>query len=148
MSIRKITAEKNITIHKKPDALYRFWHDFGNLPSFISHLESVRDLGNGISQWTLKVPVGSRITWKARINEDRENELIRWRSLPHSDIVNEGTVSFKKTKDGKGTDVAVHISYKPPEGHDNLLETALLDAITAEQIEQDLYQLKRMMEKG
>lgn len=147
MSIRKITAGKNITINKEPDAVYRFWRDFGNLPSFISHLESVRDLGNGTSQWTLKIPIGSRVTWKARVSEDRKNEFIRWRSLPRSDIVNEGTVSFKRTKDGKGTDVAVHISYKPPAGHDNLLETVLLDAITAEQIEQDLSNLKRMMEQ-
>lgn len=147
MGTRKITAKKNITIHEKPDSLYRFWHDFGNLPSFISHLESVRNLGNGISQWTLKIPIGSRITWKARISEDRENEFIRWRSLPHSDIVNEGSVSFDKREDGKGTEVAVHISYEPPAGHDNLIETVLLNTITAEQIEQDLHHLKRMMEK-
>jgi uncharacterized membrane protein len=145
--MRKIKVKKSISINREPEDVYSFWRDFGNLPRFIYHLESVRDLGNGISEWTLKTPIGTHVSWKARVREDMVNERINWQSLPQSDIINKGSVSFNKESDGNGTEVVVHISYEPPPGHDTFIETAILDVVTAEQLHEDLHHLKDIMEK-
>src|SRR2546422_6179451 len=39
-----IKVEKSVTINKPVDELFRFWHNFENLPRFLSHLESVREI--------------------------------------------------------------------------------------------------------
>src|SRR5436309_774460 len=33
---RKIHVQRSITIHRSPEEIYRFWHDYQNLPRFMS----------------------------------------------------------------------------------------------------------------
>ncbi|MHC5820422.1 MAG: SRPBCC family protein, partial [Nostoc sp.] len=37
-----IKVEKTVTINKPADELYRYWHNFENLPTFMKHLKSVK----------------------------------------------------------------------------------------------------------
>jgi uncharacterized membrane protein len=49
---KNIRVEKTIAIqNKSPAELYRFWHDFENLPNFMKHLKSVTVMDNGRSHW-------------------------------------------------------------------------------------------------
>src|SRR5262245_3039444 len=40
-----IKVEKSVVINRPVEELYRFWHDFENLPGFVGHLESVQTIG-------------------------------------------------------------------------------------------------------
>jgi hypothetical protein len=46
------------TVRRSPDELYAFWHNFGNLPSFMAHLESVETRPDGNSHWCATGPAG------------------------------------------------------------------------------------------
>src|SRR3546814_20387603 len=48
--------------------------------------------------------------------EERENELVAWRSVKGSDIDTEGRVAFRDAPGGRGTLVEAIIPYKPPAG--------------------------------
>ena len=47
---------------------------------------------------------------------ERENELIAWRSLDDADIVNAGSVRFEPSSEGHGSVVRVSMNYNPPAG--------------------------------
>jgi uncharacterized membrane protein len=40
-----IRVEKTFTINKPASELYRFWHQFENLPTFMKHLKQVQVIG-------------------------------------------------------------------------------------------------------
>ncbi|MBA3356331.1 MAG: SRPBCC family protein [Pyrinomonadaceae bacterium] len=80
--------EKSVTINKPPAELYSFWREFRNLPRFMKYLESVTTLDSGRSHWMAKGPGGEKVEWDAEIYNEKENELISWRSLPGSELVN------------------------------------------------------------
>ena len=52
---RGIHVEVATTIDRPADELFRFWRDFGNLPAFMRHLESVRVDGPTRSHWVARV---------------------------------------------------------------------------------------------
>ena len=81
----EIHVKESTTINRKASDIYRFWRHLENLPHFIDHLDSVEDLGHGHNRWTIKTPVGD-MSWESEIIEDKENEIIRWRSMPDSRV--------------------------------------------------------------
>ena len=42
-----LRVERAVTIERPREELYRFWRRLENLPDFMEHLESVRDVGGG-----------------------------------------------------------------------------------------------------
>src|SRR5262245_5842887 len=59
-----IKVEKRVTINKPAEELFRFWHNFENLPRFLSHLESVRAIGGHtgrLSHWATRLPAGMKV---------------------------------------------------------------------------------------
>jgi len=83
---RGIHVRESVRIEKPINELYRFWRAFENLPRFMTNLESVTDLGNERSRWVAKCPAGLTVQWEAEIINEVENQVIRWRSLPDSDV--------------------------------------------------------------
>ena len=96
-----IKVEKSITINKTPRELYQFWSNLENLPRFMDHLESVRVLDNKTSHWIAKGPLGTTVEWDAEIINQKENELLAWRSVAGATVSNAGSVRFEKHPDGK-----------------------------------------------
>jgi uncharacterized membrane protein len=107
----KIHAE--VTVDKPAAELYRFWHDFENLPCFMEHLESVKKIDETQSHWVAKGPFGSKVSWDAEIIADRENEMIGWRSMKGSQIHQAGSVRFEPLRRGRATRVSVTMQYHP-----------------------------------
>jgi uncharacterized membrane protein len=140
-----IRVKESITINRKAIDIYRFWRHLENLPHFIDHLDSVEDLGDGRNRWTVKTPVGN-ISWESEIIEDKENEIIRWRSMPDSRVENSGSLSLAEEEGGDATEATVELYYKPPGEHDSFLEDEMLEVITDFQIKEDLGNLKHIME--
>ena len=143
-----IRTKRSITIGKPVEEIYAFWRDFQNLPQFMRHLESVTVTGDKRSHWVAKAPAGKRVEWDAETVEDRENELISWRSLPGSDVYNAGTVRFQPAPGGRGTEVRVELEYDPPFGKLGSKVAMLWREEPGQQIQDDLRHLKQVLETG
>jgi uncharacterized membrane protein len=143
---RDVHIETSIAIDKSPAELYSFWRDFRNLPLFMNNLESVTELDNQRTHWVAKGIAGSKVEWDAEIYNEKENELIAWRSLENADVVNAGSVRFEPDPQGHGTHLRVTMNYNPPAGKAGATIAQLLGAEPSQLIEEDLRRLKQIME--
>lgn len=143
-----VRVEKSVTINKSPEELYQFWHNLENLPQFMKHLESVEITGENRSHWIAKAPAGKTVEWDAEIINDKENEMIAWRSLEGSGIPNAGSVHFIAAPEGRGTEVKVEIRYEPPAGKIGMLVAKLFGEEPNQQVSEDLRRFKQLMETG
>ena len=140
-----IKVEKSVTINKSPAELYSYWRRFENLPRFMNHLESVTTTGNR-SHWVAKAPAGTSVEWDAEIYNEKENELIAWRSLEGSQVDNAGSVHFEPATGGRGTILRVSLKYDPPGGALGAAVARLFGENPDQQIEEDLERFKQVME--
>jgi uncharacterized membrane protein len=145
---RDVHVEVSIAIDKSPAELYAFWRDFTNLPLFMRNLESVIQLDPSRSHWVAKGPAGARVEWDAEIYNEKENELIAWRSLENADVVNAGSVRFQAGPEGRGTFVRVTMNYNSPAGKLGASLAAILGAEPVQLIKEDLRRLKQIIEAG
>ena|ERR1051325_8339687 len=145
---REVHLETSVAIHKSPEELYAFWRDFKNLPLFMKNLESVTVLDRLKSHWVAKGIGAAKVEWDAEIYNEKENELIAWRSLENADVVNAGSVRFEKGPNGHGTYVRVTVNYNPPAGKLGATLAQLLGAEPKQLIKEDLRRLKQLMEAG
>jgi uncharacterized membrane protein len=146
--VRDVVVERVCTINRDADELYAYWRELENLPRFMHHLQSVTVLDDGRSRWVARAPVGETVEWIAEITDDVENELIAWRSLPNVDVQNEGEVEFAPAPGGRGTEVRVTITYRPPWGIVGSMFAKLFGEEPSQQIEEDLRRFKQLMEAG
>ena len=143
-----VRVDASVTINRSREELYKFWRNLENLPRFMRHLESVKEIDNKHSHWVAKAPVGRSVQWKAEIINEAENERIGWRSLPGSDVDNAGSVRFKPAPDGNGTVVQVSLQYNPPGGVVGAMFAKLFGEEPSIQIDDDLQRFKSLMETG
>lgn len=143
-----VHVRKSITVKRPPEEVYRFWHDFQNLPRFMSHLESVQVTGEGRSHWKAKAPAGTTVEWDAEVIDDRPNELIAWRSLEGADVDNTGSVRFEPAPGGRGTEIHVELRYDAPGGRVGAAIAKLFGEEPAQQVQDDLRAFKQVMETG
>jgi uncharacterized membrane protein len=144
---REVHVEKSVTINATAKELYRFWRDYENLPRFLENLESVTELDETRSHWVANGPGGKKVEWDAEIYNDKENEMIAWRSLPGSDITNAGSVHFEEAP-GHGTYVKVVLNYNPPGGKAAALFARLFGKEPGQLVEHNLRRLKQVAETG
>jgi uncharacterized membrane protein len=137
-----------IRLERPLPEIYRFWRNFENLPRFMTHLETVQDLGNGRSRWVAKGPVGVRVEWDAEIINEVENKVIGWRSLPSSELVTAGSVNFDSVRGGRSTQVTVHLQYAPPGGRLGKMIAEIFGDEPSQAIREDLRRFKWLLEAG
>ena len=164
-SSRGIEVYRALTINRPREAVYRFWRNFENLPSFMEYLESVQILEVQVpdesgheqlgqqqnperSHWVAKAPLGDSIEWDAEIVQERENELILWRSLPGSEVDHWGRVEFKDAPGDRGSEIHVRLIYVPPAGSAGTAIAKILGNAPSQQIREDLRNFKQIMEAG
>jgi uncharacterized membrane protein len=145
---RGIKLEKSVTINRSPEELYRFWRNFENLPRFMNHLEAVHVTGEERSHWVAKAPAGSSVEWDAEIYNEKEGEMIAWRTLEGADVASAGSVHFEPAAGGRGTVVRVVLKYDPPGGKLGALVARLFGENPEQQIDEDLRRFKQLMETG
>jgi uncharacterized membrane protein len=143
-----IVLKRSITVNRSPEALYGFWKNLENLPQFMYHLQSVRNLGEGRSHWVTQGPAGTTVEWDAQITEDRPNVLLAWRSLEGADVDQSGVVRFERRPGDRGTAVRVEMQYRPPAGFAGAAVAALFNQAPEQQIYDDLRRFKQIMEIG
>jgi uncharacterized membrane protein len=145
---RGVKVEKSLTINREPAELFSFWRNFDNLPRFMNHLEEVRVTDPTHSHWVAKAPAGTKVEWDAEVYNEKENELIAWRSLEGSDVDNAGSVHFTPAPSGRGTEVRVSLKYDPPAGKLGALVAKLFGEEPEQQVDEDLRRFKQLMEAG
>ncbi|MDT7778234.1 MAG: hypothetical protein QOC99_746 [Acidobacteriota bacterium] len=145
---RGTKVEKSVTINRPAAELFQFWRNFENLPRFMNHLEAVRVTREGRSHWVAKAPAGMSVEWDAEIYNEKEGELIAWRTLEGSQVASAGSVRFESAPGGRGTVVRVSLKYDPPGGKLGSLVARLFGENPEQQIDEDLRRFKQLMETG
>jgi uncharacterized membrane protein len=145
---RGVHVEEVVTINAPADQLFRFWRNFEQLPRFMDHLVSVRQIDERRSHWVAKAPGRRTVEWDAEIINEIPGELIGWRTLGGSQIVSAGSVSFKPAFGGRGTEVHVRLQYDPPAGRIGATVAWLLGHEPSQVIREDLRRFKQLMEAG
>src|SRR6185312_9015594 len=127
------------------------WRNLANVAEFMEYVESVQTLNEGDdrkTRWAVKGPAGKCLEWDAEIVNEKENELIAWRSLDGSEVANAGSVHFKDAPGGRGTEVSLEIMYTPPGGSFGAFAAKLFGDDPAARIRADLKRLKARIEAG
>jgi uncharacterized membrane protein len=145
---RGIHVKMTTTVNRPVAEVYGFWRDFQNLPRFMHHLESVQVLDARRSRWTAKAPMGATVEWEAEIVDERENQLISWRSVAGATVDNAGSVRFMPAPGDRGTEVQVELVYRPPLGAVGAIIAKLFGEEPQEQVKHDLRMFKAVMETG
>lgn len=141
-------VDLSVTVNRPIGELYSFWRNLKNLPGTMRHLKSVELLDGNRSRWVAEGPMGLAIEWEAEIFNEREAELIAWRSLPGSQVDTTGSVRFKELANGRGTSVTVSLKYDPPGGKVGTAIEWLMGSDAEQQIDEDLRKFKSRMEAG
>jgi len=139
---------KVITIRRQPQEVYRFWRDFRNFPTFMSHVQSVAVLDDRRSHWTVPGPAGRSVEWDAEITEDQADQVIAWRSLPGAQVDNFGRVRFAPAPGNQGTEVNVEMHYAPPGRELGAAIARIFGQAPRQQVQADLRKLKQVLETG
>jgi uncharacterized membrane protein len=144
-----VNISTTFIVNKPKDEVYRSWRKLENLPLFMKHLKSVKEIDDKNSHWELNVPGDvTAIQWDATIVKEEEGDLIAWKSLPGATIENAGKVSFKDALGRAGTELTVLITYKPPAGYLGSTFGWLLQPVFTKTIEKDILGFKEYIEVG
>jgi uncharacterized membrane protein len=145
---REIHVQSNITVSADPDEIFRFWRNLENLPRFMQHLDSVRQIDDRRSHWKAIGPAGTRFQWDAEIVREEPGRELAWQSLPGASVSSRGVVMFRPASSGQGTEIEVRMEYRPPAGRLGAAIARLFGEEPQQQIDDDLQRLRRMVDAG
>jgi uncharacterized membrane protein len=145
---RGVHVRESVRLEVPVADVYSFWRRLDNLPRFMTHLNRVTETPGGESHWVAAGPAGIAVEWEAEIINEVENKLLAWRSLPGSDVVTAGSVSFDAARAGRSTQVSVHLQYAPPAGKAGALVASLFGREPSQTVREDLRHLKQLLEAG
>jgi uncharacterized membrane protein len=147
-----VKIEDTIIIHRRSKDLFRFWRQLDNLPKFMDEIHNIEILSPTRSRWTMTIPVlenipgPSTVEWEAEIINEKENELIGWRTLANSNVEHAGSVQFNPVDDGNSTEVRITLQYIPVGG---ILGVGMLKMLGEDpqlKVKQNLLKFKELME--
>lgn len=142
-----IEITTTLTVNKPQKEVYNYWRKLENLPDFMTHLASVKEIDERKSRW--KAEWGDTLlSWEATIVKDIVNKSLAWRSLPSSEIKTFGEVNFKPAPGKRGTEVHLKLNYEPMAGPAGKAVAKLMTMPLEKQIRDDLRNFKRVLETG
>lgn len=121
-------------------AAYNQWTQFESFPNFLSFVDSIRQLDDTHTHWTVTIGGASR-EFDAEITEQHPDERVAWNSVG-GDENHAGVVTFHKLDEGT-TRVTVQLDWEPR----GVLETAgALVGVDDRAIKKDLENFKEFIE--
>ncbi len=136
-----------VVINRPVEELYSIWKNFQNLPQIMSYLDKVQFIDDKHSRWTVKSPMGTKVSWDAEIINDVPNEVISWRSLANAQVANAGSVRFREAPYRKGsTEVRVTLEYVAPGQKLGVAVAKWLGQNPEQQLQDDLERFKSYLE--
>ncbi len=146
--VRNINIKTILYVNRPHNEVYNFWRNLSNLPLFMQHIKSVKNIDGTHSKWKATLPGNmGTIKWTAGIVKDEPGRVLGWNSIPGSTIDNAGKIEFRETKDG-GTELHVIISYRAPLGIVGVGVAKLLTPAFEKIIESDIKSFKKYIETG
>ena len=139
---------RTVTINRPRAELYAYWRDLTRLPTFMENVEQVEMLDGKRSRWVVKAPAGKTVEWTSIITEERDGEVIAWKSEEDADVPNSGRVDFRDAQGDRGTIVTATILYDPPAGIIGKIIAKMFQREPAIQARRDLRRFKQLMETG
>ena len=141
-----VHVRRNITVDKEPEQLYRAWLRPENLVRFVPGAKTVDLLDPQRSRWTVEIPGLGLETWTAQITDDRENQLISWRTIDNTRIAHEGTVRFTPAFNELGTEVTLELQSRLPGGAPAHTAAKLAGRAPEDYVARILHNFKALME--
>jgi uncharacterized membrane protein len=141
-------AATTLTIDRPRQELYDFWRDLTNLPTFMDNVRSIDILDERRSHWVLRAPAGREVEWDSVIIDDRPGERIAWETTADATIRHSGSVEFKDSTAGRGTEVTATVVYDPPGGALGKAVAKIFQREPAIQIRRELRRFMQLMETG
>jgi uncharacterized membrane protein len=145
---RGVHVREAIRVERPLDDVWRFWRRLEQLPRFMAHLDRVTETSDGKSHWVARGPAGLTVEWDAEIINEVENHILAWRSLPESDVVTAGSVTFKAVRGGRGTQIQVNLQYAPPAGKAGAFIASLFGREPSQTLREDLRHFRQLLEAG
>lgn len=143
-----LKVEHHLGIQRPPEELYRIWREPEKLSRVLRHVRSIEAIDERRTHWVAEGPLGSTVEWDAEIINEREPELIAWRSLPGSQVDTAGSIHFQPLAHGRGTLVTVSLKYEPPGGKFTAELAELTGTGCEARIKEDLHRFKNLAEAG
>jgi uncharacterized membrane protein len=143
-----IRIVESIAVRRPPEDCYSAWRELSNFPHIMSHVEAVETTNDRLSHWKVAGPGGTSVEWDAEIVADDPHQLLVWRSVPGSEIENEGSVRFQPGPKGRGTLLRVSLRYRPPAGTLGAFVATLFGEEPEIQVRDDLRRFKQFLETG
>ncbi len=141
-----VNIRTSMRVNKPRQEVYQFWRRLENLPRFMKHLLTVKEIDGRRSHWEAVMPGSiATIAWDAEIVKEMPDKLIGWQSVANSTIENAGKVEFNDAPDG-GTDLEIIISYRPPAGDLGAGVAKLLNPIFRKVVTTDIKNFKQYIE--
>ncbi|MCL5742327.1 MAG: SRPBCC family protein [Acidobacteria bacterium] len=142
------TVRASVVVNKSPEECYAFWHNFDNLPRFLSFVRSVAATGDRRTHWVAGTPHHRRFEWDAELVEDVPNERIAWATLPGSGVENCGCVRFERALGDHGTIVRVDLEYGRPGRALGAAFARIVGRDPEQLLHKDMRRFKQLLETG
>ena len=71
---------KSLTIHAPAQLVFGYWADFSNFQHFIAIIENIDVIDERRSRWTIKTPLGKKITFDSFITTYEPGNNLAWES--------------------------------------------------------------------
>ncbi|HEY4335945.1 MAG TPA: SRPBCC family protein [Puia sp.] len=144
-----INVRTHVLVNRPREEVYAFWRKLENLNLFMEHVEHIREIGDRLSTWKIKIPGGlGSLEWEAEIVKEEEGSEISWHSKPGSSIENAGKINFTDTAAKGTTRIDALISYRAPFGRIGEGISRLLTPLFKHKIEEDIRRFKYYMESA
>jgi uncharacterized membrane protein len=145
---RQIHGSATMTLDRPVEDVYRFWRELNNLPRLMPQLRSLVTTEDRRSHGVWLGPGNREFQFDVEIVEDRENELISWRTTEPSQVKHRGKVEFRPAPNHRGTEVHLSYWFLPPMGVMGVLIARLMGFNYRLKVKQGLGRMKQVLEAG
>lgn len=126
-------------------AVYQFWADYRQFPTFLENVQSIQSLGEHRSDWVIKGPMDARIHFVSEITASEPEKFITWQ-CNEGDLPHEGRVEFTPLADGQHTQLRLWLNLHPPGGQLGEKILRLGEMLQRDYVGENLHKLKKAIE--
>ncbi len=143
-----LTVSQSVTVHKPAEELYQAWRSPETWKKFPSGVEAIEAVDDRRSRWKVHVIGKGLKEWTSEITEDREGQLIAWKTVDGDVFDHEGRVTFSPAPINSGTEVRLQISTHMCGGRVTNALAKLIRHSPEDYISMTLRNFKELMETG
>lgn len=108
---------RSLLVNRPSEELYNYWHDVEMAPLYMRNVQSVTQLGENLTRWEAKSPVGTTMEWDSEQTLGVPGRLIAWRvTRGTSPQGTAGQVTFTPAGAGRGTIVTLELDFEQLSG--------------------------------